>query len=258
MKTYFVSSDVHGFFSEWQVALEANGFDKNNPEHIIILCGDLLDRGNETLKTLDFAYELFKENRFIFIRGNHEDLFVDMVKNKDIHPVDIQNGTYQTLTHLAKDPSLVLFNFLYDPRWDELLNYTVNFYETNKYVFVHAWIPTLKDRSRPFYYKDLSALYNPNWRNASANDWYEARWPNGMELWKKGIKEPNKTIVCGHWHCSWGWSHLKQDCQEFPQKNKPDWKDSFKPFADDGIIAIDACTAYSKIVNVLKFTEEEL
>ena len=30
---YFVSSDIHGFFDEWQSALNEKGFDLNNPEH---------------------------------------------------------------------------------------------------------------------------------------------------------------------------------------------------------------------------------
>ena len=45
---YFVSSDIHGFFDEWQNALTDKGFDLNNPEHKIILCGDLFDRGSQS------------------------------------------------------------------------------------------------------------------------------------------------------------------------------------------------------------------
>lgn len=73
-----------------------------------------------------------------------------------------------------------------------------------------------------------------------------------MEMWRyPKCRVDGKTIVCGHWHCSWGWSHIKQDRKEFPQKNQVDWKKSFEPFIDDGIIAIDACTAYSGLCNVI-------
>ena len=40
---YFVSSDIHGFYDEWQKSLKDNGFDINNPCHKIIVCGDLFD-----------------------------------------------------------------------------------------------------------------------------------------------------------------------------------------------------------------------
>lgn len=38
MKKYFVSSDIHSFFPQWIKALESHGFDRNNDEHIIIVC----------------------------------------------------------------------------------------------------------------------------------------------------------------------------------------------------------------------------
>ena len=44
---YFVSSDIHGFFDEWMFALKRENFDISNPEHKIIVCGDLFDRGRQ-------------------------------------------------------------------------------------------------------------------------------------------------------------------------------------------------------------------
>ena len=46
-----------------------------------------------------------------------------------------------------------------------------------------------------------------------------------------------------------GHSHLNQDRKEFPAKNRVDWERSFEPFVDDGIIALDACTAYTEFCN---------
>lgn len=53
---YFVSGDIHGFFDEWQNALNEKGFDLNNPEHKIILCGDLFDRGSQPKEIIDFVW----------------------------------------------------------------------------------------------------------------------------------------------------------------------------------------------------------
>ena len=41
---YFVVSDVHGFYTELKVALDKNGFDINDNNHKLIICGDLMDR----------------------------------------------------------------------------------------------------------------------------------------------------------------------------------------------------------------------
>lgn len=59
-KKYFVVTDVHGFYDEMTSALNEKGFDINNPEHIIISCGDLLDRGPKPKECIDFMMNLYK------------------------------------------------------------------------------------------------------------------------------------------------------------------------------------------------------
>lgn len=51
MAKYFICSDVHGFYTEWMKALKEAGFDIENPNHKIIHCGDLLDRGEEAVNS---------------------------------------------------------------------------------------------------------------------------------------------------------------------------------------------------------------
>ena len=51
---YFVSSDIHGFYKEWQKALRNKGYDKNNPNHCIVLCGDILDRGRQPKQIINY------------------------------------------------------------------------------------------------------------------------------------------------------------------------------------------------------------
>lgn len=38
----FCISDVHSFFNEMIKALDEAGFDKNNSNHLLVVCGDLL------------------------------------------------------------------------------------------------------------------------------------------------------------------------------------------------------------------------
>jgi len=67
MKKYFVASDIHSF-TPCIKELNKTGFDLNNEEHILIICGDLFDRGSESLKLYEFIKSLPKERR-ILIRG---------------------------------------------------------------------------------------------------------------------------------------------------------------------------------------------
>ena len=263
MKKYFVVSDIHSFFKEMIFALTEKGYDKSNSDHILVICGDLFDRGNESKELFDFVKSL-PEDRFIYIRGNHEDLLFDcyyqMIDNEIVSSHHYSNGTVKTIAHLSGLKTEDCGWLMYDtwsplrgnvmdtlPEVLEFINKrSVNYAEIGNYILVHGWIPFMKEELRTGVIK-----YNmiKDWRHSTL--WYNARWENGMDAWHKGIKIEGKTIICGHFHASWGWSHLKQERPEWPQKNKKDFKKSFEPFIEDGIIAIDACTAYSNFVNVI-------
>ena len=64
-------------------------------------------------------------------------------------------------------------------------------------------------------------------------------------MWKMGVKEKDKTIVCGHIHSSYGHFNLHGEGEEFGE----DMNSGI--FYDEGIISLDACTAYTGRVNVL-------
>ena len=68
MKKYLVSSDIHSFYTPCIKKMNKTGFDLNNEEHILIICGDLFNRGSESLKLFEFIKTLPKERR-ILIRG---------------------------------------------------------------------------------------------------------------------------------------------------------------------------------------------
>ena len=76
MIKYFAISDVHSFYNPMIEALLAKGFEQDNPDHKIILCGDLLDRGDDSIKVVEFCKNLAEQNRLIYVIGNHEDLFL--------------------------------------------------------------------------------------------------------------------------------------------------------------------------------------
>ena len=81
---WFIFADVHGYYEELMNALNKKGFEIDNPNHGIISLGDLLDRGKEAVKCLQFVNSL-PDDRKILIRGNHEDLLVRaMISTKKI------------------------------------------------------------------------------------------------------------------------------------------------------------------------------
>lgn len=220
-------------------ALDDAGYDPTNPSHWLISCGDNFDRGPDNFKVM---WYFLRQPRCILVRGNHEDL-LDWACTEGISMRDYMNGTVDTIEELGANPTRLDWTLsdmadLTYRRTRGFFDRMVDFYETKKYVFVHGWIPPLK-------------LY-PDWRNAPISAWEKARWENGMKAAHSGHLDPaGKIVVCGHWHTSWG--HYIQD-------ETPEWgpRADFSPYYDKGIIAIDACTAYSHKVNVLVLEDEPM
>lgn len=229
----FAVSDVHGFTSILKRKLSDAGFERNNPNHLLVLCGDLFDRGSEAKEMLKFINEI--DNK-IMVKGNHEDLMQDMITREYPLYHDILNCTYDTAVQLAWNDSLndVDYTKLYGI-FDNLCSQMVDFYETKSYVFVHGWVPITSGKR--------------DWRNSSL--WKKARWLNGMEMQMKGKTLAGKTIVCGHWHCSWG-NAIKYDVSEF------DDDAIWDPYTAPGIIAIDRCTAHTKDMNIVVLEDDLL
>lgn len=242
---YFVVSDVHGFYSLLMEALKQQGFEINNPSHHLIVCGDVFDRGKEAKQLQDFLISMQEQNRLIYICGNHEDLMLEMIRDLPQICDHIEwthhasNGTVSTLLQLTgmtlsqvkRDPYRAIEYFTHTPFYKQLLPEIVDYVEIGDCVFVHGWIPCFSHLT--------------DWREASNSEWREARWWNGMEMWRnKACRESGKTIVCGHWHCSWGWA--QEDCETYTE-----WGQSanFEPYDREGILAIDGCVAYSGIMN---------
>ena len=228
MKKYFVVGDVHAFWVHWEDALDQTGFDVDDPDHILVSLGDLLDRGEDPVACLEHVNALPK-NRKILVRGNHEDLLEECLVRQDFWRRDVANGTASTVAKLCgkRDwESVEQADYEVARSHPALTRYLadlVDFAEVGDYVFVHGRIPSGID-----------------WREG---DWYRARWQNGMERWAAGERLAGKTVVCGHWHTSWGHCFLEGKGSEFGESA------DFSPFAKDGILAVDGCTAYSHVVN---------
>ena len=197
MMKYFIVADVHGYFDILEQSLEDAGFDKNNPEHFFVSLGDLLDRGKQPRECLQFVNSL---ERKILIRGNHEDLMEEMIAIRYPRSHDVHNGTWNTAVDLTgkENAEDVFIEIKKDNEYNTYISSTIDYYETKTAVFVHGWIPCFYWEGFSGYRHDWSK--NENWREVQ--DWKPYRWLNGMEAWKNGIREKNKTIFCGHWHTS--------------------------------------------------------
>ena len=250
---YYITADIHGFYTEFHKALDEAGYFNDPDPHKLIILGDIFDRGQEAVKMQDFILRLMDQEAVILIRGNHEDLFEEMVTVDEGLPVrhHVSNGTYGTALQLTGfDPTMALIRH-WDfaeaaretPYYRQIIPATVDYYETAHYVFVHGWIPSIRER-------DGGYSYYSDWRETGPEGWRHARWYNGMDAAQSCMEE--KTILCGHWHCSYGHSKYEGRGSEFG----PDA--DFSPYYGPNVIALDACTAHSGKVNVIVIEEDDL
>ena len=249
---YYVAADVHGFYTEFHKALDEAGYFTDPEPHKLIILGDLFDRGQEANEMQDFILQLMEQDAVILVRGNHEDLFREMVTVDEGLPVrhHVSNGTYGTALQLTGyDPATARRRHRdfakaaqKTPLFQKIIPATVDYYETEHYIFVHGWIPGPRERDDCFDGHD--------WRETGPESWWRARWVNGMDAAQDCSEE--KTILCGHWHCSYGHARYERKGSEFG----PDA--DFSPYYGPGVIALDACTAFSGIVNVIVLEDNEL
>ena len=101
---YYVVADIHGFYDEFIAALVEKGFFTDSEPHKLIVCGDLFDRGMQAYELQKFILDLLAKNEVILIRGNHEDLALELLNEwanysyLKLH--HYSNGTIDTVCQL--------------------------------------------------------------------------------------------------------------------------------------------------------------
>lgn len=237
MKKQFVVSDIHGHYTLLKEALDKAGFDKDDPDHLLICCGDYFDRGSENVEVLKF-FERLKHK--VLLRGNHEDLLLKLLQTGKLQQHHYINGTLNTLKDFFGkyfvDPVDDTIDFSGKTRTVdricEFIDETVDYYETEHYVFVHGWLPE---------HSSTAQLR----RQAGSEAWKDARWVKWTERYNGQPPLPDKTLICGHMPTF----YATKAVSDGSQKNAG-------IFFGNGLIAIDAGTYDSQEINVLVLEDE--
>lgn len=260
MAKFFVVSDIHSFYTPLKKALDESGFDPNNENHWLVVCGDAFDRGDESWAVLPFLMQL---ERKILVKGNHDILLEECCQRGFPEWHDVSNGTKHTIDDLGCAGEGYAFEECCQTTWHKTAAYRaslVNYFETKNYIFVHSWIPmevTYDKASKPWHQNGKRFAHKEDWRNATASEWEEAMWGNPFYRAQDGLNQTGKTIVFGHWHCSAGYYlNDNKDGKYVEFGDTACWE----PYKNEvqGIIGIDRCTAHTGEVNVLVLEDEFL
>lgn len=240
----FVISDVHGHAGQLFAALDEAGFDRNDPRHLLVCCGDYFDRGRESRAV--YRYLRATPNK-ILLRGNHEYLLEEALARKIMRPIDARNGMERTLASLFGRDCLDLnTGRIYADPEDaaDILRFTADMYdyfESAHHRFVHGWVPLAIDG-------EGVASPHARWQTATRSEWRRASWTEWQQLYSaEGLRPCDRTLVCGHRTAAYG------ACFD-PSRRDND----FSTFHGNGVIALDAQTVSSGRVNVLVLRDEEI
>ena len=242
-KTIFAVSDIHGHYTLLKKALDEAGFDAKNPEHLLICCGDYFDRGPENGQVLKYLDRL--EHK-ILLRGNHEDMLLEILDTGRLKPHNYLNGTVETVTEFFGKYALdEMGNIDFSgksrtvDRLFEFMSATRDYFETEHFVFVHGWLPTVAVQD--------GVRIPENWRAASEDAWKKARWTKWTEVYDTCDRPADKTIICGHMPSVFAF--------RFDQTRTAGNSDIF---FGDGVTVLDAGTYTTGKINVLVLQDERI
>ena len=126
-----ITTDIHGCSLEFQALLKITGLDRT--EDTLVVLGDLFDRGKR-------SYEVFKqvlrlrqdmEDRFVFVRGNHDQFLLDHVRDGEGMYLWSYNGGKKTIQSFEQHGGSL-------EEAAAFIEEAPYYYETEQFIGVHA------------------------------------------------------------------------------------------------------------------------
>lgn len=150
MRKAFVVSDIHGMYEHFIKLLE----NWNRDDKLIIL-GDMIDRGPDSLKVVQYVMELKAKHDVVVLQGNHDQMIEDFVRDSFGHG-DLYcnyNGGVPTLISFTGDQQIMFKSFaeraeLVKQKCKcelEFLEQGHLYYEFGKVLFTHAGFCSWRD-----------------------------------------------------------------------------------------------------------------
>ncbi len=147
MNSYIIG-DIHGCSDELRYLVDALPV---HPNDEIVFLGDYIDRGPDSSGVVSFLIEIkehLKENRLVFLKGNHEDMLLSYLELSGQHgKMFLPNGGKATVLSYglsAEGASPARLSAVIPPDHLEFYQALEYYYVTEPYFCVHAGIHPLK------------------------------------------------------------------------------------------------------------------
>ena len=136
--------DIHGGLRALKQVLERAAV---TPDDLLVFLGDYVDGWSESPQVLEFLMQLRSKQRCILLRGNHDTMLQQWLRNGTEHPQWLRHGGRSTLAAYAEVSTMDRERHL-----DFLDNMLVDFYEDAEgRLFVHAGFTHVRGHRSEFF-----------------------------------------------------------------------------------------------------------
>lgn len=141
MQNTYVFGDIHGRYRQLKRIVES--LDYNPRRDRIIFVGDLIDRGEDAPGVVSYVIELQAQNpRVVALRGNHEQMLLDLLDEGDPLWLIPENGGIMTMNQygceINEETSTISLHIPQEHL--DFFRRMPFFYEDDKALYVHAGI----------------------------------------------------------------------------------------------------------------------
>ncbi|MBE9545963.1 MAG: serine/threonine protein phosphatase [Proteobacteria bacterium] len=137
MEKIFAIGDIHGCLHKLKSIMANIDIDAKNDTLIFI--GDYIDRGPDPKGVVDFVLGLRESiNHIIFLKGNHEQMFLDYLRDDKYKGIFLANGGGRTLSSYGFVETAEGAKVNVPENHMQFFKSLLPYYETDDYIFVHA------------------------------------------------------------------------------------------------------------------------
>ena len=257
-KKIFFCSDIHGYYDVMINTLKFKGFDENNPNHLLVVLGDIFDRGDQAVQVYEYLKRLTDKKKAVVVSGNHHKFLIEFLEGS-YNPFNyMNNGLSETIGDFWHRTMPFESWCLLDKDCTPNSNDYAEWVDICRKDIMEEY-PELLDwlKSMPRYFESKNIigchasldLNAEDWRKPhciryTLRDWDALEFDDGMFLARKNTT--GKTIVAGHFDTG----HLRE------MHNLGVYDDHSILKTEDNKIFIDGCVALTQKLNVLILEDE--
>lgn len=130
---YYLFGDIHGCFDNL-VNLINIVRNKIKDDDVLVFLGDYVDRGKYSYEVIEYLISISKFFNTIFLKGNHEAMFLKYIYGEDKSGIFIYNGGHETIKSYNRN----LKSFRVPERHILFLQNLDPFFEGDNFIAVHA------------------------------------------------------------------------------------------------------------------------